>query len=169
MAENRALWSAFINYKVSILVRHAYAPELGDLDHFHISKWSTQRNLNNIGRIQAQKIGNLIRSNRISSVSLYSSAWRRCLETANLMKLGSTTVLPFLNSFFQFYEREKYQTKELRNWLVNRNSSTPAVLVTHKVNITALTGILASSGELVFVRSDSQNNHIVLGTIETRE
>ncbi|MBD21687.1 MAG: hypothetical protein CMM37_11690 [Rhodospirillaceae bacterium] len=81
------------------------------------------------------------------------------------MKLGSTTVLPFLNSFFQFYEPEKYQTKELRNWLVNRNSSTPAFLVTHKVNITTLTGILASSGELVFVRSDSQNNHIVLGTI----
>lgn len=85
------------------------------------------------------------------------------------MKLGSTTVLPFLNSFFQFYEREKYQTKELRNWLVNRNSSTPAVLVTHQVNITALTGILPSSGELVFVRSVAQNNLIVLGTIETRE
>ena len=42
-----------------IFIRHAYAPGGGDPINFDISKCNTQRNLNDLGRKQADKIGSL--------------------------------------------------------------------------------------------------------------
>ena len=44
-----------------IFIRHAYAPGGGDPINFDISKCNTQRNLNDSGRKQADKIGSLFR------------------------------------------------------------------------------------------------------------
>ena len=73
-----------------------------------------------------------------------------------------------MNSFFQHYERRDSQTKMLLEWLGTQDLDLPMVLVTHQVNITALTGIYPDSGELVIVHRSDSGEIKVIGTIETR-
>ena len=74
---------------------------------------------------------------------------------------------PVLNSFFQDYERREPQTRMLRAWLADQGLSQPLVLVTHQVNITALTSVYPQSGELVIIRLDESGDITVTGTIKT--
>ncbi len=55
--------------------------------------------------------------------------------------------LPALDSFVDDRSREAVQTAELRRHLANLEPGPPVVLVAHQVNITALTGGWARSGE----------------------
>jgi len=55
----------------------------------------------------------------------------------------------------------------LREWLDQQALSEPIVLVTHQVNITALTGVYPGSGELVIVRRSEAGDLTVIGSIET--
>jgi hypothetical protein len=41
------------------------------------------------------------------------------------------------------------------------------VLVTHQVNITALTGVYPASGELVIIRRTGDGEIVVVGSLET--
>ncbi|GIR55124.1 MAG: hypothetical protein CM15mP62_25950 [Rhodospirillaceae bacterium] len=68
------------------------------------------------------------------------------------LTLGVVEEIQFLNSFFDTPEREGPQTTALRKWLFHQASSSGLILVTHQVNITALTGVVPSSGELVVIR-----------------
>ena len=124
-----------------VLLRHATAPGTGDPAHFKLGKCSTQRNLSKDGISQAVKIGEHFRANGIDKARVFSSQWCRCLETAKLLGLGTVEELPVLNSFFQKYEREELQTQMLKEWLAEQDLSEPLVLVTHQVNITALTKV----------------------------
>ena len=83
-----------------LMIRHALAPGTGDPVNFKIGDCSTQRNLDDRGRAQARSIGERLRSSGIAKARVYSSQWCRCLETAELINLGSATPLPALNSFF---------------------------------------------------------------------
>ena len=56
----------------------------------------------------------------------------------------------------------------LFEWIARQNLDRPIVLVTHQVNITALTGIYPASGELVVVHRSSTGNITTIGTIKTR-
>ena len=49
-----------------IFIRHAYAPGGGDPENFDINDCSTQRNLNDNGRNQSKKIGNLFKTNEVA-------------------------------------------------------------------------------------------------------
>ena len=89
------------------------------------------------------------------------------METASLLGLGPVQELPALNSFFETRERRIDQTLDLRDWLASEDLDEPLVLVTHQVNITALTGVYPSSGELVVVRRSESGELSVLGTLET--
>jgi hypothetical protein len=62
--------------------------------------------------------------------------------------------LPALNSFFEASDREHGQTEALRAWIVSADLSRPVVLVTHQVNITALTGIVPAEGEILILRRE---------------
>ena len=46
----------------------------------------------------------------------------------------------------------------LKDWLQARTGDMPLVLVTHQVNITALTGVFPKSGELIFVEVGADNS-----------
>ena len=76
--------------------------------------------------------------------------------------------LPALNSFFSDFDRREEQTRALLEWLKSREGSAPLVLVTHQVNITALTGIYPDSGELVIVRVNEEGQLVPAGRIKTR-
>jgi broad specificity phosphatase PhoE len=148
-AEETALWRALGSKGHVALLRHAIAPGTGDPSEFAIGDCSTQRNLSEEGRKQAAR------------------QWCRCLETARLLGLGPVTELPILNSFFQRPERRNRQTQALEAWLASQDLDGPLVLVTHQVNITALTGVYPASGELVVIRPLENGKILAVGTIET--
>jgi broad specificity phosphatase PhoE len=85
---------------------------------------------------------------------VYSSQWCRCLETARNLAVGPVVELPVLNSFFQSPELEQKHDRMLRAWIDSADLSRPVVLVTHQVNITALTGIVPAEGEILILRRD---------------
>ena len=162
-----ALWNALRAGGHIALLRHAIAPGNGDPPEFRLGDCQTQRNLSAQGRDQATRIGELFRAHGIQSAQILSSQWCRCLETARLLGLGPVEERPFLNSFFNDYARREPQTRMLREWLDQQALSEPIVLVTHQVNITALTGVYPGSGELVIVRRSETGDLTVVGTIET--
>jgi broad specificity phosphatase PhoE len=165
---NEALiWKALGSGNHIALLRHALAPGTGDPPEFQIGQCTTQRNLSDKGRDQAKAIGDRFRSNGIYTARIYSSQWCRCLETARLLKLGTVEELALLNSFFRHFERQESQTEAFLEWLRQQDLDRPVVLVTHQVNITALTGIYPDSGELVIVHRTDSGDIRVIGTIET--
>lgn len=161
------LWKALRKGSSFVLLRHAIAPGTGDPEGFDVEDCSTQRNLSDAGRRQAVAIGNLFRMHGIEKARVLSSQWCRCMETATLLKLGSVEELPYLNSFFQQYERRVFQTQNLREWVGKQNLEQPLVLVTHQVNITSLIEIYPASGELVIVNRTKSGEFSILGRIKT--
>jgi len=153
--------------KLIAIMRHAIAPGTGDPDNFILGQCETQRNLSKQGQQQANNIGRLFRQNGISTATLYSSQWCRCLDTANELRLGKVQELPIINSFFRNYTRETQQTHALKQWLVDQSHKQATILVTHQVNITSLTGVFPRSGEIVFIRIDPSSSTVtVAGTIQ---
>ena len=59
------------------------------------------------------------------------------------------------------------QTRALTQWLAKQDLSRPLVLVTHQVNITALTRVYPASGEMVVVRRSTDGALRVVGTLKT--
>nr|CAA6830931.1 MAG: Histidine phosphatase superfamily (Branch 1) [uncultured Thiotrichaceae bacterium] len=162
-----ALWEVLRAKTHFAMIRHALAPGTGDPANFVLDRRETQRNLSEQGKEQAQRIGELFRENGIEAAAVYSSQWYRCSETAELLDLGEVSPLADLNSFFRNNERRDPQTTALTNWLSQLEMDKPLVLVTHQVNITALTGFYPSSGEIVVVERDPEAGMKVLGSIET--
>ena len=163
--QEETLWKALRSGGHVALMRHALAPGTGDPPEFSIVDCSTQRNLSDEGRQQAKRIGDRFRAKGISSALVYSSQWCRCVDTAELLELGVVKELPTLNSFFQDFERRQPQSQQLRKWIAKQNLDKPLVLVTHQVNINALTNVYTSSGEMVIVRRNDDGNITVLGNI----
>jgi phosphohistidine phosphatase SixA len=165
--DETALWEALRSGNHLALLRHAVAPGTGDPSDFQIGDCTTQRNLSDAGRAQSERIGARFRANAIERAQVLSSQWCRCVETAKLLGLGPVRELPLLNSFFRSDERREPKTRQLRQWISERDLSQPLVLVTHQVNITALTDVYPQSGELVIIRRDEVGELSVVGTIRT--
>ena len=167
-ADEADLWQALRSGRHVALLRHARAPGTGDPPEFTPGECSTQRNLSDAGRAQAMRIGARLRENGIGSARVYSSQWCRCLDTARLLGVGPVAELPFLNSFFQQDTRRDAQTQALAAWISGHELDEPALLVTHQVNITALTGVYPAEGTMVVVRASQDGDIEVVGTIATQ-
>ncbi|MBN42082.1 MAG: histidine phosphatase family protein [Alphaproteobacteria bacterium] len=167
IGQTDTLWGALKSGNHLVLVRHALAPGFGDPEEFDVKDCRTQRNLNDEGRRQSKNIGDMFRSNGIDAATVYSSQWCRCLDTAELVDLGQVLELPALNSFYEEFSRAPLQTKEIQSWIKNAPLRTPTVLVSHQVNITALTGYSPASGEIVFIRRNSDASLAVIGSVRT--
>ena len=149
-----------------LMLRHAIAPGFGDPAEFDINDCTTQRNLSEEGRAQARSIGERLRGAGLSDVAVYTSAWCRCRETAAEMDLTEAEPHPGLNSFFQDRERRDEIVAELRDLLAELADGPPAVLVTHQVNIRAITGQGVRSGEGLVVQPDDQGSVRVIASID---
>jgi len=150
------------------IMRHALAPGGGDPANFTLDDCSTQRNLSEAGRRQARRTGDFLRSVGVEQARVFSSQWCRCLDTAELLDLGPVEPLPALNSFFRDRERGPEQTQALREKIAGMDLSQPVVMVTHQVNITSLTSVFPSSGEIVVLRRGEDGDLAVLGTVDPR-
>ena len=165
-ADDAALWRALAAGGHVALMRHALAPGVGDPRGFRLDDCATQRNLNDVGRAQARATGEAMRRNGISRAEVRTSAWCRCRETAELLGFGPAAVEPFLNSFFGDRTDEPAQTAALRDFIGKVVPGSPTqVLVTHQVNITALTGISPRSGEIVVIAPGGAQGLQVLGRL----
>lgn len=166
-AQDDGLWQALKQPGHAVLLRHAVAPGFGDPEHFDVADCATQRNLSEDGRRQSRRIGALFRDHGIAGAEVYSSQWCRCLETARLLALGPVRPLALLNSFFRRPADGERQIPALRRWLADAPLATPTILVTHQVNITGLTGVFPSSGELVVIRRGADGRIETVGTLPT--
>ena len=137
---------------VVAIVRHAHAPGTGDSASFTLGNCATQRNLGTRGREQARMIGAAIRAAGAIVDRVLTSQWCRCRDTARLLDLGPVEDLPALNSFFRNPDRADRQTAELRQFLFGLPPGETVILVTHYVNIRALTGRGVASGEVVLLK-----------------
>lgn len=130
-----------------LMLRHANAPGIGDPPNFKLEDCSTQRNLDSVGRAQAQALGRRLAQAGVREASVYSSQWCRCLETARLLKLGPVTPQPELNSFFARSEQRETTLVALRKFLSGLPiDGPPAILVTHQFTINAFTSEGTASG-----------------------
>ena len=136
---------------VVAIMRHALAPGFSDSASFDLDDCATQRNLDARGRAQAREIGAAIRAAGVSVDRVLTSQWCRCRDTARLLGLGPVEELPALNSFFRDRSRAGAQTAELRKFLLGLPRGETVVLVTHYVNIQALTGRGTASGEVLLL------------------
>lgn len=144
-----------------IVLRHARAPGTGDPADFLLGDCTTQRNLSDEGRRQAARIGARLRAAGLAETTVYSSQWCRCLETARGLAVGPVVELPALNSFFRSPGEEEKYNRALQAWIAAAELSRPVVLVTHQVNITALTGIVPAEGEILILRRDLRKLSVV--------
>jgi len=134
------------------LMRHALAPGTGDPASFQLGYCATQRNLNAQGRDQAQRIGVALRGAGIIFDHVWSSGWCRAYDTAVLMDMGQVTVRPFLHSFFAGRGNAASQTQATLDALAALPMREDVLIVSHQVNITALTGVFPASGEIIIAR-----------------
>lgn len=153
----------------ALMMRHAYAPGIGDPDHFRLDDCATQRNLDATGRAQAAAAGDWLRARGVRAARVYASQWCRTLETARLLGLGPVTPLPALNSFFQRPEDSAPTTRALLDFLATQPADGPLlVLVTHQVNISAVTGSGLGSGEAVLLQLQPGAPPRVVGRVDFR-
>lgn len=149
------------------IMRHALAPGGGDPPGLRIDDCATQRNLSDQGRAQAARIGARLRAAGIAELRVFTSQWCRCRDTAALLGFGPPQDLAVLNSFFADRASGQAQTAALRAWIANMPADVPVMLVTHQVNITALTGVFPASGELVVARRDPGGLVVPAGRVTT--
>jgi phosphohistidine phosphatase SixA len=146
-----AAWNAVKAGGVVALIRHARAPGTGDPANFRLDDCATQRNLSETGRVQARRIGEAFRERGVRVDRVLSSAWCRSRETAHLA-FGQAEVFAPLNSFFRQGRQEAEQTRQASVAIAAWRGPGVLVLVTHQVNITALTREFPEEGEILVLQ-----------------
>lgn len=164
-AETEALWGLLRQGGQVVVIRHAATdPGVGDPLGFRLDDFSTQRNLSAAGREDARRIGEAFRARGISIGRVLSSRWCRCLETARLA-FGKVEPWSSLDSFFDDRSRESEQTRVVRARVTERPIIGNLILVTHQVNITALTGISPAQGEMLVLTPQGNGAFRVAGRL----
>ena len=149
-------------------MRHAIAPGTGDPQNFTLGDCSTQRNLSEAGRQQAERIGEKLRDNSVAIDVVLTSQWCRARDTAERLGFRPVEDEPALNSFFAGRGDRKAQTEALKQRLGELDAAGhKAALVSHQVNITALTGVYPASGEIVVIKLGEDGGVSVEGRIRT--
>jgi phosphohistidine phosphatase SixA len=169
-ADGEAAWRLLADSHCAVLLRHAQTvPGVGDPPGLRLDDCSTQRNLSAAGRAEAQRFGAGFARRGIRVDEVLSSGWCRCIDTAKLaFPNNDVRVFEPLNSFFGDGSRRQPQTAELRAYLARLSAPRRAVLVTHMVNIAALTGESVAMGEALLVQAGTANAGEVLARLVVR-
>ena len=164
-AEQDGLWALLKAGGQVVVMRHASThPGTGDPSALRLDDCTTQRNLSAAGREEARRIGAEFRARGVHVGQVLSSRWCRCLETARLA-FGNVEPWPPLDSFFRDRSREPAQTATVRARAGERPAAGNLILVTHQVNITALTGIFPAQGEMVVLTPQGNGTFRIAGRL----
>ena len=158
---DEAIWALLRGGGQVVIMRHAAT--LPNVPDTLGRGCSTQRNLSEAGREDARRIGAAFHAHGIAVEDVRASVWCRCMDTARLA-FGTVTSWPALDSIFRDRSREAAQTREVRE-LIRGHSGGTLVLVTHQVNITALTGLFPDEGEML-VLTPRGEGFVVAGRIK---
>jgi phosphohistidine phosphatase SixA len=159
------LWSRLKSGGHVVVVRHASTePGVGDPPNLKLGDCATQRNLSAPGREESTRLGGAFRARGIPVDEVLSSEWCRCRDTAQLA-FGRYAPWPPLNSFFSDRSAEGAQTRAVRERAARWQGPGNLVLVTHQVNITALTGVFPAQGEMVVLRPGGGDTVEVVGRL----
>jgi phosphohistidine phosphatase SixA len=149
--DEAAAWAALRDGAI-VLFRHAQAPGVGDPPGLTLGDCSTQRNLDAGGREHSRRMGQRLKREAVPVGAVWASQWCRTRQTAELAALGPVREMPAFNSFFGDRGDEPAQTAAARSLLLGWRGPGTLVVVTHQVNISALTGQGTASGEGVVLR-----------------
>ncbi len=165
--DRERLWSALATPGHVVLMRHADAPGTGDPAAMRLGDCTTQRNLGERGRAQARRLGDEFRRRAIPVARVLTSQWCRTRETAELMAVAPIEDEPAaLNSFFGRPGEREAATAALRRRLsALPGDAATVVMVTHQVNIAALTGVFPASGEMVVLKRGGVGDFSTLGRL----
>lgn len=167
-ADEAQAWKALREGGHVALIRHASTVSgLGDPPGYRLDDCATQRNLSEAGRAEARRLGERFRKEGVDVEKVYTSPWCRCRDTATLA-FGKAEDWGALSSFFDDRSRADELTERVKNRIGTYSTRRPKgtlVMVTHNVNIAALTGVSAGTGEVVVVRPDGCCGLRVVGRI----
>jgi len=170
-----ALWPAWATAQdfsvlkqpgVVALMRHALAPGTGDPSNFDVEDCSTQRNLDDRGRAQARRIGQMMREAGVEFDGIWTSQWCRSRDTAVLLEMGEVEEFPPINSHFAGRGDRAAQRQQTLEAIAEQPADARLLLVSHFVNIKALSGQGASSGEIIVTRRMDGGGLEVIDRIE---
>jgi broad specificity phosphatase PhoE len=167
-ADDPFVWKEMRLGGTVLLIRHASTePGLGDPQGLRLGDCSTQRNLSAKGREESVRLGERLRREKVPIARVFTSPWCRCRETATLA-FGRSEDWEPLSSFFDFPDREAEYSESVKKRIASYSSRSPGgnvVMVTHNVNIAALTQLSVATGEIVVVRPDGCCGLRTLGRI----
>jgi phosphohistidine phosphatase SixA len=141
-----------------LLMRHTLAPGVGDPAHYTLDDCKTQRNLSAEGRKQATAVGRWLKKQGIQAAEVHASAWCRCKDTAELLKMEGYKVEPALASFFDDMQQAPARNQALQRFISAKRQSKgnkALILVTHHVNIQEFSGENVASGDMVLAQVDA--------------
>lgn len=151
-------------------MRHALAPFEGapkeNVSAETLGPCATQRNLDDKGRADARRLGELFRREGVVFEHVYTSKWCRCRETAELIMARPVETLDLINSYYTNPDKSvrPRQQAALARYL---NEALPrtarALMVTHGSLIADLTGIDTHETEIVVVKADGKGGIVVVG------
>lgn len=144
-------WQLLRDGKAVLLMRHASAPGVGDPANFNLGDCATQRNLSAEGRAQAKTWNTYLIKKGITRARTFSSQWCRTLDTARGINMGTVEPLVALNSFYEGHFSEAELVPAARKFVNELELGLPIILVSHQVNIQALSGISPAQNEAVIV------------------
>ena len=102
-------------------------------------------------------MGARLKAERVPIAQVFTSPWCRCRETA-MLAFGKAEDWEALSSTFAMPERETEFSERVRKRIGNYSTRKPMhgniVMVTHNVNIAALTKLSVAPAEIVVVRPD---------------
>ena len=149
--DSNEAWAALVKGGYVAVIRHGNAPPGygGDPPGVRLDDCKTQRNLDDIGREQARALGEAFRKQGVRVDRIVSSPMCRCLETGQLMAVGSVeTSLALLPDLGPSPVRFLELTEMVSSW---RGPGT-LVLVTHALTVRPLTGFLPEQAETVVLK-----------------
>jgi phosphohistidine phosphatase SixA len=148
-----------------IAFRHALAPATYDPPGFQIGDCSTQRNLNDEGRAQAQRIGAWFKARSLRPARVRSSPWCRCVDTAQLAFGRVDERWPALNNLFGRPANREAQVQALRPRIAAYRGKGNLVLVSHGSTTLALAGVSPQQGEIVVLTPGGPDGFRVAGRL----
>ena len=164
-SEDAGLWALLRGGGHVAVMRHASTESgVGDPPGFRLEDCGTQRNLSAAGREEASRIGAAFRAHGVPIGRVLSSRWCRCLETARLA-FGRVEPWPPLDSIFGDRHPVPDQTGEVRTLAGQSPDSGNLILVTHGVNIRALTGVFLAQGEIVVLTPQGNGAFRIAGRL----
>lgn len=163
---DESLWALLQAGGQVVLVRHALTdPGVGDPPGFRLGDCSSQRNLSEAGRREAQRLGEALRARRVPVADVLSSPWCRCLDTARIVFGREAKPHPALGNLFGRPEREAEQLAALRRLAQRPPAGGNLFLITHGSTTYAFTGVSPGTAEMVIVTPQGDGAFRVAGRL----